>query len=91
METNAALVRPDGAVELNAESAVYMYHTVVVDPGYPEYNLTFRFDNPVEYAGLIELRIPFGYGFEGLKDFPYCLVKFLFARVTVDHCFIDPA
>ena len=47
-KTEAALVRTDCAVELNAETAVDPYSAFVVYPRYTELNHSFRLDQPLK-------------------------------------------
>ena len=61
METQAALVGADGAVELHAVAAVDLNFTVVVHPRYAEHNLALRLGNalqntaPSEYCGFCSI------------------------------------
>jgi len=62
MESKATLIRAECAVELKAKSTVDLNDALIVLPGYPEYNLPFRFDNPLEDFGIDVLRVFFQYG-----------------------------
>ncbi|MCY1414306.1 hypothetical protein D9M71_297530 [compost metagenome] len=63
METQAALVRADGAAHLHAIATVHLHTAGIVDPGYPEQDSTLRLDDPLDDAGLQVLRI-------GFKEWP---------------------
>ena len=45
METQAALVRPNGVVKLDAVAGVDLRLTLIIHPGYLEFELTVRLGN----------------------------------------------
>ena len=55
METDAALVRADGVVELHAIAEVVLYLAFVVDPGNAESDDAVRLDHALDDAVLLEL------------------------------------
>ena len=55
MEAQSALIRPDGAVELNTEAAVHLHLAVIVYPGHSEHNLPFRLDQPFQQGLLPDI------------------------------------
>ena len=57
MKTQPALVRAEGAVELNAEAAVDLDLTLVVPPGYPEDDLPLRFADALNDFVMCELGV----------------------------------
>ena len=57
METDTALVRTDGIVELNAVADVYLYLTLVIYPGYTECEYTIRLYDTLDDTVLFELKI----------------------------------
>jgi hypothetical protein len=52
METQTALERPQGGVELHAEASIDLYARFVVDPGDPEYDLALRLAKPLNQSVL---------------------------------------
>ena len=42
MQTEASLIRADSTVELNTETCIYMYLSLIINPGNAEHNLSFR-------------------------------------------------
>ena len=81
MKTETALVRSDGAVELNAVTFVYMNLTVVVYPGNTEHNGALGLDKSFEQCTLLIFGMSFHDRGEGFENLCGCLVKFLFAGV----------
>ena len=75
METKTALVRTDSGIKLNAEAAVYLYFTVIVDPAYTEHNSALGLYHTVNDTCLNEIRALLYNGLNCLKNFLYCLKK----------------
>jgi hypothetical protein len=88
MQPQSALIGADRTVELHAETAINLNTTLIIDPGYPEYDLPLRLDNPVENP----CANPFGMllrdWIQALKDFQDSLMKFLFVGIAFDHLMI---
>lgn len=82
VEAKSALIRPDGAVELNAVAAVDMYLSLVVHPGNAEHNDSFRFHEAFEERRFFVFGMALENGFQRKQDFGCSLMKFLFAGVA---------
>lgn len=76
MKTKAALVRPYSAIELNAESTVYLHVSVVVHPRHTEDNNALRLYDALEKARLLIFRMSLNYRLEGLHDLSHSLDEF---------------
>ena len=57
MKTQAAFVRAECAVKLDAKAPVDLYFTFVIPPGYTEDNLTLRLADALNDFVLSELRM----------------------------------
>ena len=57
MEAQAAFVRTDGAVHLNAKTSVDVHLALVVHPGHPEHDHPFGFHNALDGIGAAILGI----------------------------------
>jgi len=81
VEAQAALVGPDGVVELYPETLVDLDLALVVHPGHPEHDHPVRLAYPFVYLPLDEFGV-LGYGrLKGLHDLLYRLVEFRLSRV----------
>jgi len=89
METNAAFVWPDGAVELNAEAAIDLHLTFVVHPGNAEHELPFRLDNAFQDFGFGKFRILVNHRLNGLCDLTDSLMELDFSRVAGNYLLHD--
>ena len=85
MKTQAALVRPDRAVHLDAEPAVHMQFAVVVLPGDAKHDRALRFDDPLDDLRLPIFRMLIEDEGERLDYFLHGLVELRFARVLGLH------
>ena len=84
MKTESALVRSDGAVELDAEGTVHMHVSGVVGPGNTEGDYTLRLDKALQKSGLaVDLFIRVHDRADGLQDFACGLDEFRFIRVLL--------
>lgn len=82
MESQAALVRPYGVVELNSVAAIDMGHAFVVHPRHSEHNLTVRLDQSFQNSVLsVKLFICLDNGSERLENFSDSLHKFGLTRI----------
>ena len=87
MEAEAALVRPDGAVHLNAEAAVDVDLPLVVHPRDAEHDDAFRLHHALEDLGAAVLRVTLEHEFQGLRDLFDGLMEFRLAGVfCLDLC-----
>lgn len=82
METEAALVRTDGAVHLHAEAPVDLHLAAVVHPGNAEDDDALRFDHALEDFLVQQMRIGHHIGSYALYHFTNCLMKFDLARIA---------
>ncbi len=89
METETALVRSDGGVELDAVAAIDLDVSLVIDPGDAEDYLAFRFDDAVDDAVRFVGLVLFDDRFEGFEKFADSLVEFGFARIFGDNFVVN--
>ncbi|MCY1438556.1 hypothetical protein D9M71_547610 [compost metagenome] len=82
MEAQAALVRADGAVHLDAEAAIDLHLAMIVDPGNTEGHRTFGLAHAFENARLQVVRVGFQKGPEATQYFFDCLVEFRLVGVA---------
>ena len=83
VKSQAALIRADGAVHLNAKTTVDPDRALIVHPGHPEADHPFRLDQPFHYTGLTVFRIHVHNRLDRFGHFADSLVKFLFMGITV--------
>ncbi len=81
MKTKPALEWADCVVELNPESTVDPYISLVIYPGNPEHNHTLRLYNTLVDVGFDKLRMPFCCGLQSLHDLFYSLMKLRLIRI----------
>ena len=81
MEAQSALVRSDGAVELDAETAVDLDLALIVYPRHAEHEHAFRFQNALQQRSLLKLGIGVDDRAQGIQDLRGCLKKFVLARI----------
>ena len=81
MEAEAALVRPDRGVELDAVAAVDLNDAVVVDPGNAEHDRALGLDHTLEDGGLFVLGVGLDHGGEGGEHLFDRLDEFRFVSV----------
>ena len=62
MQTQSAFVRSDRRIELNTVAAVYLYLTVVINPGYAEHDRAFRLNDALDHSHFLKLRIRLYHG-----------------------------
>src|SRR5690606_811765 len=86
VEPQPALVRPQRAVELDAEAAVHLHHTLVVDPRHTEDDLPLGFTDAVDELVLEVLRVLRDQRPEGGEDLVDGLQEVAFSLVAV----LDP-
>ena len=91
MQSDTALVRADGGVELISVASVYPDFALVVHPTDAELYPAFGFNYPIYNAGSHDVRTPFDHGLKRFKNFTHRLQKFRligvpFANVFVDFC-----
>ena len=87
MEAQTALVGSDGAVELNAEAAVYSDVALVVNPRNAELDDSFRLDDAFEDAHLDIFGMLFDDRLEGFENLCHCLMKFRLIWIALFDCF----
>ena len=81
MKAQAALVRADGAVHLDAETAVDLELALVVDPGHPEHDDALGFHDALQNLVLGILGILGDEPIQGFEDLPDRLMELQLARV----------
>ena len=83
METQPALVRPDGAVHLHAAAAVDLHLAVAVGPRHAEHDDPFRLGHPLQNLGLLVLRVFFDERPNRLGHFRHRLMEFRFGGIPL--------
>lgn len=82
MEAQAAFVRPNSAVGLDAVAAVDVEDAVIIFPGDAENDDAFRFDDAFQDVMLFIFRFFFQHGHDGCQYFAGCILEFRLFRVT---------
>ena len=85
MEAQAALVRAEGAVELDPEAPVDVDLTGVVLPRDPEQDLALGLADALDDLAVVELGVLGDHGAEALEDLADGLMEDLFPGVAADH------
>ena len=75
MEAQAALVRADGAVELDAVAAVDLHLALIIDPGHTEADDALGLDQTLDQAGFFVLGVLLHHGLDALQNLADCLQK----------------
>ena len=88
-ETDTALVRADGGVELHAVATVHLNVTLVIEPRHAESDHAFRFDEAVDHAVGFPGLVLFEDGVQGFEEFADSLVEEGLVRITGDDLVID--
>ena len=89
MQTQTALVRTDGGVELYAVAAVHTDLARIVDPSHAEGNKSFRFDKTLDNARLNKVGTHRKHRFNGFENLFYCLNELGFTGVALFNAFDD--
>src|SRR5690606_25447687 len=89
VEPQAALVRAQGAVELDPEPAVDVHLAGVVGPRDAEDDLPLRLGDPLDQLGLDELRTLGQHRAERLQDLAHRLVELFLARVAPQDLLVE--
>ena len=84
MEPQTALVRADGAVELDAEAAVDVDVALIILPGHTELDDALRLHQAVHDALFDILGAGFHHGDQGGQDLPDCLVELRLGRIPLN-------
>ena len=82
VKTQAALVRAERAVHLDAIPAVYLDLALVVYPRNAELNHPLRLNKTFKDFAVSIFFIPLNGGFDGLENLGHCLEKLRLVRVT---------
>ncbi|MNV15153.1 hypothetical protein D3C71_1058660 [compost metagenome] len=82
MEAQPALVRADGAVHLDAETAIDLHLAVIVDPGNPKHDRPLRLTDALQNARGQVARIGFEKRPQAAQNFFDGLVEFRLIRVA---------
>ena len=85
MEADAAFIRADRSVKLNAVAPVHLNRALVVDPRNTEYNGAVGFDTALQNSVPFEFRHLFGNDFQRFKHFANRLQKFRLGRIFRLH------
>ena len=88
MESETALIRTDGGIELNSVSAVDLNLAVVVDPRNTEQDESLGFDDTVDHARLDNVGTPLDNRLERFKNLSDSLKKFGLIGVALAYCIV---
>ena len=88
MESETALIRTDGGIELNSVSAVDLNLAVVVDPRNTELDESLGFDDTVDHARLDNVGTPLDNRLERFKNLSDSLKKFGLIGVALAYCIV---
>ena len=89
MEAQAALVRANGGVELDAVAAVHLNLALVVNPGHAELDGALRLDDALQHTGLLVLRVLLDNRLQGLEDLANGLQELRLIAVTGNDLVVD--
>ena len=90
METKAALVRADRAVELNAVTAVHLSLAVVIDPCYAEAVASLRLQQTLQNTEFpILFLMLVNYKSDGIEHFLNGLMKLGLSGIILNNLFHD--
>ena len=81
METQTALIRTDGAVELHAVTDVHLHLTLVVHPGHTECRDALGLNDALDDLCLLKFGMLVVHVLDGLQHFSHCLQKLHFTGV----------
>src|SRR5437763_6247861 len=81
VKAHSALVRADGAVHLNSETAIHVKVAFIVAPRHPKHDHPLWLDNSLENLGRPIFGVPIKDKRERLHYFLDSLMKFRFSRV----------
>ena len=88
MESETALIRTDGGIELNSVSAVDLNLAVVVDPRNTELDESLGLDDTVDHTRLDNVGTPLDNRLERFKNLSDSLKKFGLIGVTLAYCIV---
>ena len=88
MESETALIRTDGGIELNSVSAVDLNLAVVVDPRNTELDESLGFDDTVDHTRLDNVGTPLDNRLERFKNLSDSLKKFGLIGVALAYCIV---
>ena len=83
VKTQAALIRSQGAVHLDAKTAVHLDPAFVVDPWDAELDYPFRFDKALENFAIAILLVALNHRSNRVEDLCYSLNEFRLVGVTL--------
>src|ERR1039458_5612172 len=86
VKAEPALVRPDGAVHLDAVAAVDLHLAVAVGPGDAEHDDPFRLGHALKNLGLLVFGVLLDERPNRLSDLGYRLVKLRFGGIPLLEC-----
>ena len=89
VETQTALVRADGAVELHAIAYIDMNFALVVGPRHTEHDDTLRFDDTFDDLCFLKFRMLVVHILDGMKHFFYCLKEFRLSWMLLSQVLHD--
>ena len=89
MKTQSPFVGPDGIIELDPVTQVYVHGSLVVGPGHFEYNYPVGLDDPFHDAGRAKMGVFIIHLFDRLQDLANSLVVFHFTRMLLHQVIHD--
>ena len=89
MQTQAALVRADGGIELHAEPAVDLHLAAVVHPAHAELDEALRLDDALDHTGRLQIGTLLDHRLNRLEHLADRLQELSFARVPFFNGFVD--
>ena len=85
MQAQAALVGADGAVELDAVTAVHLHLAGVVHPGHAELDEALGLHDSLQHTVLFIFGVFFADDLQALQNLAHCLQELLLAGIALLH------
>ena len=89
MQTETALIRSDGGVELYTETTVYLYLTLIIQPRNTECDDTLRLYHSFHEGLCLILRVTVDDRLERLENLENSLMEFFFVRISCQDLFVN--
>ena len=87
MQTQTALIRADGGIELHAETAVDLHPSAVVHPAHAKLDKTLRFDDTLDHTGGLQVGTLFDDRLDGGENLLYGLHELRLVAVLCPNVF----
>ena len=89
VQSQAALIRPNCAVELHSHATVHLHFALIIHPRNAENDLALGLNNALQNAGSFVFRLLLENRLQRFQDFLHCLQKFRLIRVLCLDGFIN--